>query len=665
MLRTARPLLPTALAALTLAAPARAQVADLLPGQSRVLVITGASNHHWEFTSRELVEMLAGSGKFRVDQTSDPAATLADAEVLARYQALVLDYNGPRWGEQAEQNFVEAVRGGTGVVVVHAADNAFPGWVEYEQIVGHLWRDGSGHGRFHPFDVEITDREHPITRDMADIVAHPDELYHGLVNVQGTDHRVLAVAESTKESGGTGRLEPMIMVGSFGAGRVFHTPLGHVWRGNAFSRNSVRDVRFKDLIIRGTEWAATGDVTVQSTPPNTLSDLEQAEGWELLFDGESTQGWRGFKQPGFPEQGWEVRDGCLVVTGGGVDLITEETYADFELDLEFKVAPGANSGIIYRVTEEADATWYTGPEFQVLDDSVLGEFPDLKHSVGALYDMLPPPLKVTRIPGTWNRARITVRGWKLEHWLNGFLTAETDMRSPAGARLIALSKFAKMDGFARAPRGHIALQDHGDEVWFRSIKLLDRTERPGEALFNGRDLAGWVPYLDGDADPAEVWSVENEVLICKGAPAGYLRTEAEYTSYILRLEWRWGAPGTQGGNSGVLLRVSGPDKVWPKSVEVQLESGSAGDFWAIDGFPLRGEAKRTKGRQTRATHSSERELGVWNEGTVVVDGGKVSVWVNGELVNQAFGVLDVPGKIALQSEGGEIHFRNVFLTPLR
>ena len=663
-----RALLPTALLLLAPSAPeaAAAPTPQLTTGdESLVLLITGANNHHWEFTSRILAEALEASGKFRVVTTESPDEYLAN-EDLGRFDAFVLDYNGPRWGEPAETRFVDAVRGGTGVVVVHAANNAFPGWTEYEQIVGHLWREGTGHGRLHPFDVELIDRDHPITQGMRDIEAHLDELYHDLVNVQGTSHRVLAVAHSSKESGGTGEREPMIMVGQFGAGRVFHTALGHVWRGNKLSRETVRDARFQDLVQRGTEWAATGAVTSQVSAPNTLSEKEQADGWKLLFDGRTTAGWRGFKQEGFPAQGWEVRDGCLIVSGGGGDLITTETYGDFELSLEFKVTPKANSGIMYRVTEEEDATWYTGPEFQILDDALLGEFPDLKHSVGALYDMIPPPPKVVRLPGSWNHARIVVKDWNVQHWLNGFLVAETDLGGPAGARLIAASKFAKMKDFARAPSGHIALQDHGDEVWFRSIKL--KAELPGTPLFNGEDLTGWTAHLaagNPDADPSEVWRVsEDGYLICKGSPAGYLRTEADYTNFVLRLQWRWDPSQREGGNSGVLVRLVGEDKVWPKSLEAQLQAGSAGDLWVIDGFGVDVPAERTSGRHTRATHHNEKPVGLWNDCTIVVKGGEVSLWVNGELVNQATNADVVPGKIALQSEGAEIHFRQILITDL-
>ena len=209
--------------------------------RSGVLVISGANNHHWEFTSSELEALLRESGKFHVETTYEPAATLARPEGLAAFDAFVLDYNGPRWGAEAERGFLDAVRAGAGVVVVHAADNAFPGWEEYELLVGNTWREGvSGHGRIHPFDVEIVDHEHPVTRGLLDIPAHPDELYHGLIGAPGAAHRVLARAMSTKESDGSGQLEPVVFAGEYGGARVFHTTLGHVWRGAEDSHSSPR-----------------------------------------------------------------------------------------------------------------------------------------------------------------------------------------------------------------------------------------------------------------------------------------------------------------------------------------------------------------------------------------------------------------------------------------
>jgi hypothetical protein len=134
-----------------------------------VLLVSGQNNHDWEYTTPKIEQALEACGRFDVDVTLEPAKTLADAAALVKYRCFVLNYNGERWGDAAEKNFLAAVRGGTGVTVIHAANNAFPGWTEYEQLVADLWRDGTGHGKYHAFDVKITDRDHPITRGLPDL----------------------------------------------------------------------------------------------------------------------------------------------------------------------------------------------------------------------------------------------------------------------------------------------------------------------------------------------------------------------------------------------------------------------------------------------------------------------------------------------------------------
>ncbi|MEZ6197439.1 MAG: ThuA domain-containing protein [Planctomycetota bacterium] len=245
--------------------PERPALAGGAPGERiRVLVLTGQNNHDCAFTSRLVETFLEKTGRFDVDVTDEPAKALADAGKLAGYRCFFLDYNGERWGEKAEANFLAAVRGGTGVVVMHAANNSFPGWVEYEKLVGHVWRSekGTGHGAFHPFDVDVDDRNHPITSGLPALVAHPDELYHRLVHMHDAPFRQLMSALSSKESGGTGRREPMATILRYGEGRIFHTPLGHVWRGSEASRRSLLDAQLQMLLARGTEWAATGAVTL-------------------------------------------------------------------------------------------------------------------------------------------------------------------------------------------------------------------------------------------------------------------------------------------------------------------------------------------------------------------------------------------------------------------
>ena len=192
-----------------------------------------------------------------------------------------------------------------------------------------------------------------------------------------------------------------------------------------------------------------------------------------------------------------------------------------------------------------------------------------------------------------------------------------------------------------------------------------RPTGPPRALFNGRDLTGWTHHLtDPGADPADTWSVADGVLSCRGRPIGYLRTEETFTNFVLTLEWRT-PPGAPPGNSGVLLRVVGEDKVWPKSIEAQLHSGHAGDIWNIDRFPMQVDPARTQGRRTvKLEPSSEAPLGEWNRYRIELYAGELRLEVNGVLQNTASFCEEVPGWIALQSEGAAIEFRNIVLTPL-
>lgn len=222
----------------------------------KTLLLTGANNHDWAASAPFCADLLRNGGKFDVTLTEDPSADLEGS--LAGYDLLFSDYNGPAWSEAAQANFEAAVRGGTGLVVLHAADNAFPGWVEYEQMVALLWREGTGHGSFHEFPVTIADREHPVTRGMEDF-RQWDELYHRLVHMHDVPYHVLATGHSDRATGGTGNDEPVMVTTQYGAGRIFHMVLGHVWPGNPDMR-AFENPSFQQGLLRGCEWAATGDV---------------------------------------------------------------------------------------------------------------------------------------------------------------------------------------------------------------------------------------------------------------------------------------------------------------------------------------------------------------------------------------------------------------------
>jgi cytochrome c len=207
-------------------------------------------------------------------------------------------------------------------------------------------------------------------------------------------------------------------------------------------------------------------------PDNVLSRSEQAAGWAPLFDGGTTAGWRGFKQDTMPD-GWEVIDGALTLTGSGGDIITEGQYDDFELQLEWKLEPGGNSGIFFHVTEDAYAVWSTGPEMQVLDNVLHHDGQDPRTSAGANYALHAPTRDVSRPPGRWNKVRLLVQGHHVEHWLNGHKLLEYEMYSDDWQDRVEASKFRDFPDYGKRTKGHIALQDHGDRVSYRNIRIRD------------------------------------------------------------------------------------------------------------------------------------------------------------------------------------------------
>lgn len=203
---------------------------------------------------------------------------------------------------------------------------------------------------------------------------------------------------------------------------------------------------------------------------NTLTTAEKAEGWKLLFDGTSLNGWRAFKSPA-PPAGWKAVDGVLVRQESGGDLMTTEQFGDFELRLEWKLNANGNSGIMFRVTDEGAQTYETGPEFQILDNAGHKDGKAPITSAGANYAMHPPVRDVTKPLGEWNDVRLVVRGAHVEHWMNGVKLLEYELWSDDWTQRMKASKFAKMPGYGRAKRGHIVLQDHGDLVWYRNVKI--------------------------------------------------------------------------------------------------------------------------------------------------------------------------------------------------
>jgi hypothetical protein len=212
---------------------------------------------------------------------------------------------------------------------------------------------------------------------------------------------------------------------------------------------------------------------------NQLLPSDTAAGWKPLFDGVSFKGWRGYRKQSFPLQGWRVEQGILKKTAGeqGGDIITEATFENFDLVWEWRIAPGGNNGVKYLVTEGRPGA--PGHEYQLLDDDV---HPDgkrgPKRQTASFYDVLPPDAgKTLRPPGQWNESRILVQGNHVEHWLNGKKVLEYDLESEQLASAVANSKFKSAPGFGSKIRGHIMLTDHGDECWFRNVKIRELPSR--------------------------------------------------------------------------------------------------------------------------------------------------------------------------------------------
>ncbi|MGN6511751.1 MAG: 3-keto-disaccharide hydrolase [Chitinophaga sp.] len=227
----------------------------------------------------------------------------------------------------------------------------------------------------------------------------------------------------------------------------------------------------KDSVAIGSENKATTEAQA-----NVLTAEEQAAGWKLLFNGSNLDGWRIFKNK--PSNTWGVVDGTLHCTGSATDksdmrgdLITEEQFENFEFEADWKLSPQGNSGILYLVTEEFDAPYKSGPEYQLIDDENFPEKLEDWQKSGANYAMNPPSKLAAKPIGEWNHTRIVVNKGHVEHWLNGEKVVDTQMWTPEWEKEKATGKWKDYKGYGTAKKGHICVQDHGAEIWFRNVKI--------------------------------------------------------------------------------------------------------------------------------------------------------------------------------------------------
>lgn len=217
----------------------------------RVLILSGHGHHDEKTTTPFLKKMYEASGRFTVDVTEDPSKM--DSAMLARYDVVVQNEAGPRWGPVAEKALLEFIEAGKGFVVIHGASAGNPGWAEFEDLCGESARPGSGHGEYHQYEVRIVDRDHPVTKGLDRYTSNVEEIYHNKLR-RPTAH-VLATAYSRPDKRGTGKDEAVLIVTQRGKGRVFHNVMGN-------TTSAMDNPYWKALTLRGTEWAATGKVTL-------------------------------------------------------------------------------------------------------------------------------------------------------------------------------------------------------------------------------------------------------------------------------------------------------------------------------------------------------------------------------------------------------------------
>jgi len=396
---------------------------------------------------------------------------------------------------------------------------------------------------------------------------------------------------------------------------------------------------------------------------NVLTDQEKQDGWKLLFDGQSLNGWKNYNEPGVT--GWSAQDGTLASSGTGSDstgyIITDKKYDNFELTFDWKIAPEGNSGVMYHVTESKKfkTPYKTGPEYQLLDDVGFPQKVEKWQLTGADYAMhvADTTAKKLKPVGEWNTSKIIFNNGHVEHWLNGSKIVDFEAWTPEWFALKNSGKWTSAPEYGLSETGYISLQDHGSKAWFRNMKIkeLPRKEKSKVALFNGVDLSGWIAY------GTEKWFVQDSLLVCESGPDkgyGYFGTQQYYKDFDLTADFKQ----VSNGNSGIFFRstvegttVSG----W--QCEVAPKGNDSGGIYESYG----------RGWLHQIPDSLENVLkvGDWNTMRVKVVGPEVTTWLNGtemtHLTDSLIGSAN--GRIALQIHDGggiKVQWKNLVIQPL-
>ena len=413
--------------------------------------------------------------------------------------------------------------------------------------------------------------------------------------------------------------------------------------------------------------ALAGAVLSCEQKPNTLTSKEKADGWVLLFDGQTMNGWRDFNGTSLTGP-WEVQDGTIWTDGEGDDgngyIVTDREYANFDLKWEWKIARGGNSGMIYHAVEgpQYKVPYVTGPEYQIIDDDnweeVNGYPLEPWQRCAVDYAMYVPDFdtRILKPAGQWNQSEIIFDNGHVTYLLNGKVTVEFDAWTLDWYARKDAGKWGHAPEYGLSRTGHICIQDHGYPAWFRNLKIKELPTKPIEKdLFNGKDLTGWTLY------GKDKWYVENGELVCESADVpdqyGYLATDEYYDDFDLTVEFKQEA----NGNSGVFFRstVTPPDHVNGWQVEVAPKGNDTAGIYESYG----------RGWLVQIPEEKEDILkeGQWNTLRILAQGARIQTWLNGEpmvdITDEKVGLGH--GRIALQIHDGggiKVRWRNLHIS---
>jgi len=398
--------------------------------------------------------------------------------------------------------------------------------------------------------------------------------------------------------------------------------------------------------------------------PNTLTAKEKSQGWQLLFDGKSLDGWRDYNGTTITGP-WMIQDGTIFAEGGGDDangyIVTTKQYENFILTWDWKISKGGNSGMLYHVVERPQykVPYVTGPDYQLIDDVNWDGKLEEWQKCGVDYAMYLPDLKKQKVKpaGEWNTSKIVFDNGHVEYYMNGVKTIEFEAWTEDWFARKNSGKWNMAPEYGLARKGLICLQDHGYPAWFRNVKIKELPRKnKTENLFNGKDLKGWEAY------GSELWYVKDGLLVCESGPDkqyGYFATKKYYNDFDLSVEFKQEA----NGNSGVFIRsiVEPVAKVEGWQVEVAPKGNDTGGIYESYG----------RGWLIQIPEEKENilKVGDWNKLRIKVVGDHVTTWLNGiEMVNIRDAKIGAgQGRIALQIHDGggiKVNWRNLVIKTL-